>query len=100
MKRLSAGRVALAGLAAAVVTSAAPGTWYAHGSYLIMYTTAVALGWWRLRTLRGRARSSFILIMIAETMWLVGDVLYDILESVSVYLCDPVWSGRFASTFS
>ena len=96
MKRVPVGSVVLVGAAAALTTAVAPGTWYAHWSYLLMYTTAVALGWWRLSSFRGPARGSFIMIMVAETMWLAGDVLYDLLERFSFPLgevtpSDALW---------
>ncbi|GAA2525756.1 GGDEF domain-containing protein [Winogradskya humida] len=88
MNRLTARSVLPIGAAAALVVAAAPGTRYSHGAYLIMYSTAVALGWWRLRTFRGPARGGFIMIMVAETMWLAGDVLYDVLERLVPTLGD------------
>ncbi|WP_212998130.1 GGDEF domain-containing protein [Winogradskya consettensis] len=88
MKCLTARSVLLVGAVAALVTAAAPGAWYSHWVYLVMYGTAVAVGWWRLRTFRGAARGSFVMIMVAESMWLAGDVLYDVVERLTPDLGD------------
>ena len=58
----------------------APGSAFAHTSYLIGFGTLVALGWARLRSLSGPQRSGYAFIVAALTVWLVGDLLQDVLR--------------------
>jgi len=67
---------AAAGLPAAI----APGSTFAHASYLIGFTTVVVLGWVRLRALSGPVHTGYAFIVAALTVWVVGDVLYDVLD--------------------
>jgi diguanylate cyclase (GGDEF)-like protein len=67
---------AVAGLPAAI----APGSVLAHVSYLFCFSTLVGLGWVRLRAFSGPVRTGYTFIVGALTVWLSGDVLYDVLS--------------------
>ncbi|GAA2482974.1 hypothetical protein Ahu01nite_071460 [Winogradskya humida] len=65
--------------AAGVPAAVAPGSAVAHFSYLICFTSLVALGWARLRTITGPVRSGYAYVIGALTVWVVGDLLSDVL---------------------
>ncbi|MBU2665796.1 GGDEF domain-containing protein [Actinoplanes bogorensis] len=82
------------------VSAFAPGTPAAHWSYLIAFAALVAAGWARLRTLRGPTRSGYALIMGALSVWLAGDLLYDILTRIvgglgEVSPSDALWISGY-----
>jgi diguanylate cyclase (GGDEF)-like protein len=90
------GFAAVAGLPAAV----APGSLVAHASYLVCFISVVALGWWRLRDLSGPVRTGYGFIVAALTVWLCGDVLYDVLDRLigplgDVSPSDVLWVGGY-----
>ncbi|EXG80535.1 diguanylate cyclase (GGDEF) domain-containing protein [Cryptosporangium arvum DSM 44712] len=66
--------------ACGVPSAIAPGNAWAHGCYLLGFASFVALGWVRLRTISGPARTGYGLILGALSVWLAGDLLYDALS--------------------
>ncbi|MBL7256676.1 GGDEF domain-containing protein [Paractinoplanes lichenicola] len=83
MRRVPALLVPAFALVAGAVPAVAPGTAAAHWSYLLAFAVIVGLAWVRLRTLRGPTRSGYALIVGALSVWLAGDVLYDVLSRVT-----------------
>ena len=83
MRRVPAVLVPTFAVLAGSVSAFAPGTRAAHWSYLVAFTAMVALGWARLRTLRGPTRSGYAFILGALSVWLAGDLLYDVLTWIT-----------------
>jgi diguanylate cyclase (GGDEF)-like protein len=69
---------AVSGLPAAVEPESTP----AHVCYLVCFVVLVTLGWVRLRALTGPARTGYAFILAALTVWLAGDLLYDLLDKL------------------
>jgi diguanylate cyclase (GGDEF)-like protein len=80
MRRVPAPLVPAFAAVAGVPSAIAPGSVLAHVSYLICFSTLVGLGWVRLRALSGPVRTGYAFIVGALTVWLTGDVLYDVLS--------------------
>jgi diguanylate cyclase (GGDEF)-like protein len=57
-----------------------PGSTFAHTCYLVCFLSLVVLSWMRLNTIRGPSRRGYTLIVACLTVWVVGDVLHDVLE--------------------
>ncbi|GLY93110.1 GGDEF domain-containing protein [Actinoplanes sp. NBRC 103695] len=57
-----------------------PGTVFAHVCYQVGFVALVVLGWARLRSLHGLVRTGYAFIVGALTVWLLGDLLYDVLD--------------------
>jgi diguanylate cyclase (GGDEF)-like protein len=87
---------ALAGIPAAVD----PGSTFAHACYLVCFGSVVTLGWVRLRAFSGPVRTGYGFIIAALTVWICGDILYDILSAVlgppgDVSPSDALWIGGY-----
>ncbi|WP_249997930.1 GGDEF domain-containing protein [Actinoplanes sp. M2I2] len=85
--------------AAGLVSALRPGSAAAQWSYQIVFTILVALAWTRWRAMRGPARSGYALIAAALSVWLAGDVLYEILSRLTelgdVSVCDALWIAGY-----
>jgi diguanylate cyclase (GGDEF)-like protein len=66
----------------------APGTTAAHIAYLIGFAAVVAAAWVGLRNIAGPSRGAYRLVCAALSVWLTGDVLYDILDKLAGPLGD------------
>jgi diguanylate cyclase (GGDEF)-like protein len=81
MRRVPAAAVSVfAAIMGSVGTVFAPGTTVAHIAYLIGFATVVTAAWLGLRNISGPSRGAYRLVAIALSVWLTGDVLYDILD--------------------
>nr|WP_296076171.1 GGDEF domain-containing protein [uncultured Actinoplanes sp.] len=88
-------------VAAGLPTAIAPGSTGAAVSYVVAFTVLVALGWVRLRTLTGPVRRGYGFIVGALTVWLTGDLLYELLARVAgplggVSPSDALWVCGYA----
>ncbi|WP_198153653.1 GGDEF domain-containing protein [Catenuloplanes japonicus] len=57
----------------------APGTAAAHNAYLIGFGVVVVSAWTGLRAISGPSKGAYRLVALALTVWLTGDILYDVL---------------------
>ncbi|WP_084700922.1 GGDEF domain-containing protein [Cryptosporangium arvum] len=80
MRRVPAVLVPVFAAACGLPAAFRPGSTFAHLCYLIGFGTLVALGWMRLRTLSGPQRRGYGYIVAALSVWLVGDLLQDLLR--------------------
>ena len=80
MRRVPAAAVPVFAAVAGSVSVFQPGTNAAHIAYLIGFTTVVGCAWWGLRSITGPSRGAFRLVTVALTVWLTGDILYDLLD--------------------
>jgi hypothetical protein len=80
MRRVPAAAVPAFAAVAGSVSVFAPGTSAAHIAYLIGFGAVVACAWTGLRHITGPSRGAYRLVCAALSVWLSGDVLYDILE--------------------
>ncbi|BCY14441.1 GGDEF domain-containing protein [Actinoplanes sp. L3-i22] len=83
MRRVPAPAVPAFATAAGAVSVFWPGTDAAHIAYLIGFTAVVAAAWTGMRAISGPSRGAYRLITAALTVWLTGDVLYDVLSRVA-----------------
>jgi diguanylate cyclase (GGDEF)-like protein len=87
-------------VAAGLPGAIAPGTTFAHTSYLICFAILVGLGWMRLRAFSGPVRTAYTFMVGALTVWLTGDLLYDVLTRLlgplgDVSPSDALWVGGY-----
>jgi diguanylate cyclase (GGDEF)-like protein len=80
MRRVPPWLVPAFAVAAGLPAAVAPGSTFAHASYLICFSTLVVLAWVRLRVLSGPVRTGYLFIVAALTVWVTGDLLYDVLD--------------------
>ena len=80
MRRVPALLLPVVAAVAGVPAAVEPGSTPAHVSYLICFAAVIILGWVRLRALSGPARTGYAFIVSALTVWLTGDLLYDVLD--------------------
>ena len=80
MRRVLAPLVPVLAALAGVLSAIAPGSQFAHMSYLICFSGMVLMGWVRLRALTGPVRTGYPYIVGALTVWVSGDLLYDLLS--------------------
>jgi diguanylate cyclase (GGDEF)-like protein len=66
----------------------APGTTTAHVAYLIGFIAVVVSAWLGLRHISGPSRGAYRLVAVALSVWLSGDLLYDILDRLAGPLGD------------
>ncbi|MFF5297486.1 GGDEF domain-containing protein [Paractinoplanes globisporus] len=100
MRRVPAAAVPVFAAVAGSVSVFAPGTNAAHIAYLIGFTTVVVCAWIGLRTIDGPSRGAYRLIAGALTVWLTGDILYDLLDRFAgplgdVTVCDLLWLSGY-----
>jgi diguanylate cyclase (GGDEF)-like protein len=100
MRRVPALFVPAFAVVAGVPSALDPGSTLAHASYLIGFSTVVALGWVRLLALSGPVRTGYAFIVGALTVWLAGDLLYDVLSRLigppgDVSPSDFLWVGGY-----
>jgi diguanylate cyclase (GGDEF)-like protein len=100
MRRVPTPLVPAFAAVAGIPSAVAPGSFLAHASYLICFTTLVSLGWVRLRALTGPVRTGYGFIVGALTVWLAGDLLYDLLDRLigplgDVSPSDVLWIGGY-----
>ncbi|WP_436527057.1 diguanylate cyclase domain-containing protein [Actinoplanes sp. HUAS TT8] len=88
MRRVPAPAVPAFAVLAGSVSVFWPGTDAAHLAYLVGFTVVVASAWYGLRSITGPSRGAYRLIAVALTVWLAGDVLYDVLNRVAGPLGD------------
>ncbi|GAA2671090.1 GGDEF domain-containing protein [Actinoplanes palleronii] len=88
MRRVPAAAVPVLAAVAGSVSVVAPGTSAAHVAYLIGFTVVVVCAWLGLRAIEGPSVGAYRLIVAALTVWLTGDVLYDVLSRVAGPLGD------------
>ncbi|MFI5842481.1 diguanylate cyclase domain-containing protein [Catenuloplanes sp. NPDC051500] len=79
MRRVPAPAVPIFAALAGSVSVFAPGTTAAHNAYLVGFAAVVVSAWIGLRRISGPSRGAYRLIAIALTVWLTGDILYDVL---------------------
>ncbi|GAA2631563.1 hypothetical protein GCM10010436_43810 [Paractinoplanes durhamensis] len=79
-RRVPAAAVPVFAALAGSVSVFAPGTNAAHIAYLTGFTVVVACAWLGLRHISGPSLGAYRLITAALTVWLVGDILYDLLD--------------------
>ena len=77
-----------------------PGSTFAHVCYQVGFVTIVVLGWFRIRQLHGAFRLGFTFILGALTVWLTGDLLYDVLDRIigplgDVSPSDALWISGY-----
>jgi diguanylate cyclase (GGDEF)-like protein len=82
MRRVPAAAVPLFAAVAGSVSVFAPGTNAAHIAYLIGFTVVVASAWVGLRAIKGPSKGAFRLVALALTVWLSGDILFDVLDRI------------------
>ncbi|MFI5910972.1 diguanylate cyclase domain-containing protein [Dactylosporangium sp. NPDC051541] len=82
MRRVPAAAVPVFAAVAGSVSVFAPGTTAAHIAYLIGFTAVVACAWLGLRSIAGPSRAAYRFVAGALTVWLAGDVLYDVLSRI------------------
>ena len=100
MRRIPAAAVPAFAAAAGSVSVFAPGTTAAHIAYLIGFAFVVVCAWLGLRAIIGPSRGAYRLIAAALTVWLTGDVLYDVLtrlvgEFGDVSPSDVLWLSGY-----
>jgi diguanylate cyclase (GGDEF)-like protein len=100
VKRVPAIAVPAFAVAAGLPTAIAPDSTTATVSYAVAFTVLVALGWVRLRALTGAVRRGYAFIVGALTLWLTGDLLYDLLDRVAgpfggVSPSDALWVSGY-----
>src|SRR3954453_19098650 len=88
MRRVPVIGVPAFAVAGGLPTAIAPDSSVAPVAYTVAFTVLVALGWVRLRALTGPARSGYAFILGALTVWLTGDLLYELLARVAGSLGD------------
>ena len=88
MRRVPAAAVPAFAAVAGSVSVFAPGTNAAHIAYLVGFGAVVAAAWLGHRTITGPSRGAYRLVAIALSVWLTGDVLYDILDRLAGPLGD------------
>ncbi|TQS40631.1 GGDEF domain-containing protein [Cryptosporangium phraense] len=100
MRRVPAWLAPAVAVACGLPAAFRPGSAFGHISYLVGFSLVVGLGWARLRTIPGPARTGYGLIVGALTIWLVGDLLYDLLTLLlgprgDVSPSDALWIGGY-----
>ncbi|MEV4345019.1 GGDEF domain-containing protein [Actinoplanes sp. NPDC049596] len=80
MRRVPAPAVPLFAALAGSVSVFAPGTGAAHDAYLLGFGVVVLSAWLGLRRITGPSKGAYRLVAVALTVWLTGDVLYDLLD--------------------
>jgi diguanylate cyclase (GGDEF)-like protein len=88
MRRVPAVAVPVFAAVAGSVSVFAPGTSKAHIAYLIGFAAVVAAAWLGLRNISGPSRGAYRLVCAALSVWLTGDILYDILDRIAGPLGD------------
>jgi len=78
-RRLPAAAVPLGAIVLAVPVVVAPESTVAHVSYTAAFLTMVGLAWLGVRSRTGRAARAQACVAAALTVWLGGDLLYDLL---------------------
>jgi diguanylate cyclase (GGDEF)-like protein len=86
--------------AVAVVMAVKPGSTVAEVAYLVCFAAMVVLAWVRIRRLTGPVRTGCAFLVGALTVWVSGDLLYDLLTWVLGPLDDPtpsdvLWIGGY-----
>ncbi|GIF23129.1 diguanylate cyclase (GGDEF)-like protein [Actinoplanes tereljensis] len=80
MRRVPAPAVPIFAALMGSVSVFAPGTNAAHVAYLIGFSGVVLCAWLGLRTISGPSKGAFRLVTAALTVWLAGDILYDLMD--------------------
>ncbi len=105
MRRVPAPAVPLVASVAGAVSVFWPGTDAAHIAYLIGFSFVVACAWAGLSHVKGPSLGAYRLVAAALTVWLAGDVLYDVLSRVAgppgdVSPSDVLWISGYPLLFT
>jgi len=100
MSRVPAPLVPVFAALCGLPTAIWPDSTFAHVSYQLGFITLVVMGWLRLRRLHGPVRTGYLFIVVALTVWLAGDLLYDLLERITgpvegVSPSDALWVSGY-----
>ncbi|MEU4241103.1 GGDEF domain-containing protein [Actinoplanes sp. NPDC026619] len=88
MRRVPAAAIPVFAAVMGSVSVFVPGTNAAHIAYLIGFTVVVASAWYGLRHIAGPSAPAYRLVAIALTLWLAGDILYDVHDRIAGPLGD------------